>query len=90
MTAMPRTAGLDLAPPPGRDPGTQVQPLAAVRIRRCTFRRLIAVDRAGWRVYDVDCLYPDRTLPLPLGDLEAAIPICNACTASHVFRADED
>lgn len=89
MTAMPRTAGVDLAPPLGRDAETQAQPLAAVRIRRCTFRRLIAVDRASGRVYDVDCLFPDRKLPLPLGDLEAATPVCNACTASHIFRADE-
>ena len=90
MTAMPRTAGLDIAPPPRGEPGTQAQPLAAVRIRRCTFRRLIAVDRPGGRVYDVDCLYPERTLPLPIGDLETATPICNACTALHIFRADED
>jgi hypothetical protein len=61
-----------------------------MRIRRCTFRRLIAVDRASGRVYDVDCLYPDRTLPLPLGDLQTATPICNACSGSHIFRADED
>jgi len=90
MPALSGTADLVLAPPPGGDPGTQVRPLAAVRVRRCTFRRLIAVDRAIGRVYDVDCLYPDRTLPLPLGDLEAAMPICNACTGSHIFRADED
>ena len=90
MTALPRTADLDLAPPPVRDPGARSQPLAAVRIRRCTFRRLIAVDRASGRVYDVDCLYPDRAIPLPLGDVEAATPICNACTGSHIFRADED
>jgi hypothetical protein len=64
--------------------------MAAARIRRCTFRRLIAVDRVGGRVYDVDCLYPDRAVPLPLGDLDSAMPICNACTASHTFRADED
>jgi hypothetical protein len=89
MTAMPRTADLDRAPSPGPDAGTQARPLAAARIRRCTFRRLIAVDRAGGRVYDVDCLYPDRTLPLPLGDLEAATRVCNDCTASHIFRADE-
>ena len=87
---MPRIADLGVAPAPGADPGTQTQPLAAARIRRCTFRRLIAVDRPSGRLYDVDCLYPDRTLPLPLGDLEAAMPICNACTASHIFRADED
>lgn len=90
MTAMARSADLDLAPAPGGDPGTRAQPLAAVRIRRCTFRRLIAVDRASGRVYDVDCLFPNRTLPLPLGDLDAAMPICNACTAAHIFRADED
>jgi hypothetical protein len=90
MTALPRTADLGLAPAPGGDPATQARPMAAARVRRCTFRRLIAVDRAGGRVYDVDCLYPDRLLPLPLGDLEAAAPICNACTGSHIFRADED
>ena len=64
--------------------------LAPHRIRRCTFRRLIRVDHKGDRVYDVECLYPDRKLPIPLGDLEAAMPVCNACTASHIFRPDED
>jgi hypothetical protein len=64
--------------------------LAAVRIRRCTFRRLIAVDRRVERVYEAECLYPDRALPMPLGDLRTAMPICNTCTASHIFRADED
>jgi hypothetical protein len=64
--------------------------LAPHRIRRCTFRRLIQVDAKGDRVYDVECLYPDRKLPIPLGDLEAATPVCNACTAAHIFRADED
>jgi hypothetical protein len=64
--------------------------LAPHRIRRCTFRRMIRVDVKGDRVYDVECLYPDRKLPIPLGDLEAAMPVCNACTASHIFRPDED
>jgi len=64
--------------------------LATHRIRRCTYRRLIRVDLKGDRVYDVECLYPDRKLPIPLGDLEAAMPICNACTAAHIFRPDED
>ena len=90
MTAMLRTADPGFAPLPGGDPATHPQPMAAIRIRRCTFRRLIAVDGASGRAYDVDCLYPDRTLPLPLGDLHAATPICNACTGSHIFRADED
>ncbi len=64
--------------------------LAAVRIRRCTFRRLIAVDARDERIYEAECLDPDRALPMPLGDLRTAMPICNGCTALHVFRADED
>lgn len=64
--------------------------LAPHRIRRCTYRRLISLDRARERLYEVECLYPDRRLPIPLGDLESATPICNACTASHIFRPDED
>jgi hypothetical protein len=64
--------------------------LAAHRIRRCTFRRLIQVDVTGDRVYDVECLLPDRRRPLPLGDLDSATPICNACVAPHIFRPDED
>ena len=64
--------------------------LAAPRIKRCTFRRVTAVDRRSERTYDVDCLFPDRALPMPLGDLEGAMPICNACTAKGIFRADED
>lgn len=64
--------------------------LAPHRIKRCTFRRLISVDLGSERVYDVECLYPDRKVPIPLGDLEAATPICNACVAPHTFRPDED
>ena len=64
--------------------------LAAHRIRRCTFRRLIQLEIGRERATDVQCLYPDRRLPVPLGDLDSAIPICNACTAPHIFRPDED
>jgi hypothetical protein len=64
--------------------------LAAPRIKRCTFRRVTAVARQRQQTYDVDCLFPDRALPMPLGDLESAQPICNACTAAGIFRADED
>ena len=64
--------------------------LAPHRIKRCTFRRLIRVEPRGERRYDVECLYPDRKLAIPLGDLDAATPICNACTAAHIFRPDED
>ena len=64
--------------------------LAPHRIRRCTFRRLIRVEVPGQRVYDVECLLPDRKIPIPIGDLDTAIPVCNACTAGHIFRPDED
>ena len=64
--------------------------LAPHRIKRCTFRRLINVEAGTERVYDVECLFPDRLVPIPLGDLDAATPICNACTAPHIFRPDED
>jgi hypothetical protein len=64
--------------------------LAPHRIKRCTFRRLINVEVGNERVYDVECLFPDRKVPIPLGDLDAASPVCNACTAPHIFRPDED
>ena len=64
--------------------------LAPHRIRRCTFRRLIQVEARNERVYDVECLYPDRKVPIPIGDLETAMDVCNACTAAHIFRPDED
>lgn len=64
--------------------------LAAHRITRCTFRRLIQVDTGPQRIYEVECLYPERRVPIPLGDLESAFPICNTCTAAHIFRPDED
>jgi hypothetical protein len=39
--------------------------LAPHRIKRCTFRRLINVEMGAERVYDVECLYPDRKVPIP-------------------------
>lgn len=72
--------------PPDTDSGR----LAPHRIKRCTFRRIIRVDTVKERVYDVECLFPDRRVPMPLGDLEAATSICNACAAPHIFRPDED
>jgi hypothetical protein len=59
-------------------------------LRRCTYRRLIAVRKRPEALYEVACLYPDRQVPIPLGDLASARPICASCTASHIFRPDED
>ena len=64
--------------------------LAPHRIKRCNYRRLISLERPQERVYEVEFLYPDRKLPIPLGDLDSSLPICNACTAAHIFRPDED
>ncbi|MCJ7711716.1 MAG: hypothetical protein MUQ32_12905 [Chloroflexi bacterium] len=71
-------------------PDQDASRLAPHRIKRCTFRRLISLDRPRERIYEVECLYPDRKVPVPLGDLDTSLPICNACTAAHIFRADED
>jgi hypothetical protein len=65
-------------------------PHEAPRIRRCTFRRLSRVEIAKESAYDVSCLYPDRRLPLPLGDLESSAAVCATCAAEHIFRPDED
>ena len=79
--ALPLTAAS-----PDADPSR----LAPHRIRRCTYRRLISVELRRERIYDVECLFPDRKVPIPLGDLDTALGICNACTAPHIFRPDED
>ncbi len=77
---------------PQAAPETSAPPAQAAdgHIRRCTFRRLVKIQSRPAPLYDVECLYPDRLLPIPLGDLESARPICNACTARPVFRPDED
>lgn len=63
---------------------------AAPRIRRCTYRRLSRVSSGATPMYDVSCLYPDRRLALPLGDITSSLPICAECSAGHIFRPDED
>ena len=83
--AVPLPAAIT-AESPDNDPAR----LAPHRIKRCTYRRLVSLDRARERIYEVECLFPDRKVPVPLGDLDAAMPVCNACTAAHIFRPDED
>ena len=78
------------APTSTQSPESDPSRLAPHRIKRCTYRRLISLDRARERIYEVECLYPDRKVPIPLGDLDSAMPICNACAAAHIFRPDED
>lgn len=63
------------------------------RLRRCTFRRIDCVEALPGRVslpsYEVMCLYVDRDAPLALGDIATARPICEACSATGIFRPDE-
>ena len=63
------------------------------RLRRCTFRRIDHVSalpgRSSQTSYEVMCLYGGDE-PLALGDLSAARPVCESCTASGIFRPDED
>ncbi len=65
-------------------------PLEAPRIRRCTFRRLSRISAGPDSGCEASCLYPDRRVPLPLGHFETSMSICEACTASHIFRPDDD
>lgn len=64
------------------------------RLRRCTFRRIDRVEalpgRVSLPVYEVMCLYRGLRSPMALGQVEEARPVCEACTASGIFRPDED
>jgi hypothetical protein len=57
------------------------------RIRRCSVRHVTILPGGS---VQVDCLLGGREHPLPLGTMDEARPICKACTATTVWRADED
>jgi hypothetical protein len=65
----------------------------AGRLRRCTFRRIDRVDALPGRAvavsYEVECLYGGAGEAVSLGDVDSARPICEACTATGIFRPDE-
>jgi hypothetical protein len=92
--AAPATAPLVGVPVPlGDEPAPDaITPVG--RLRRCTFRRVDRVESLPQRTelptYEAMCLYVDRDEPLSLGDVEEAQPICDACTATGIFRPDED
>ena len=55
--------------------------------------RLHILDTMGIAVdspEQVDCLLGGPQYPLPLGTMDEARPVCNACTARSVWREDED
>ena len=59
------------------------------RIRRCTVRHVAIVPGREKALVQVDCLLGGRDFPLPLGTMDEARSICNACTARSVWREDE-
>lgn len=59
------------------------------RIRRCSVRHVTILPTRPASV-QVDCLLGGPQHPLPLGTMDDARPICNACTARSVWREDED
>jgi hypothetical protein len=60
------------------------------RIRRCRVRHVTIVPGSNGALVQVMCLLGGVDHPLPLGTMDEARPICNACTARTVWRADED
>ena len=66
-----------------------IEAVALPKFRRCTFRRLDATKVSRSLVmYDAQCLYPEREMPL--GNLAAANAICASCTNPGIFRPDAD
>ena len=60
------------------------------RIRRCRVRHVSVLPGPAGGLVQVDCLLGGVDHPLPLGTMDEARPICNACTATTVWRVDED
>jgi hypothetical protein len=70
--------------------GEERRPVArSGRIRRCSVRHVSIVAGQPTSV-QVDCLLGGVEQALPLGTMDEARPICNACTARSVWREDED
>ncbi len=60
------------------------------RIRRCRVRHVSILPAGVGPRVQVDCLLGGNEHPLPLGTLDEAREICNACTATTIWRIDED
>ena len=63
--------------------------LRSGQIRRCSVRHVSIVPGKTSAV-EVTCLLGGTDRPLPLGNMDEARPICNACTARSIWREDED
>ena len=73
-----------------RDAPQRIPIPRAGQIRRCSVRHVAIVPVPGGREAQVSCVLGGRDRPLPLGTFDEARPICNACTAKGIWRADED
>jgi len=62
----------------------------AGRIRRCRVRHVSIVATAGQAEVQVECHLGGAEYSLMLGSMDEARAICNACTATTIWRADED
>ena len=72
------------------DGGQERRPIPrSGRIRRCSVRHVSIVPGDPATV-EVACLLGGVDYPLPLGSMDEARAICNACTARSVWREDED
>ena len=72
------------------DGGTERRPIPrSGRIRRCSVRH-VSIIPGDPATVQVDCLLGGPQYPLPLGTMDEARPVCNACTARSVWREDED
>lgn len=60
------------------------------RIRRCRVRHVRIVPGERRPAVEVECQLGGPDHALPLGSMDEARLICNACTATTVWRADED
>ena len=60
------------------------------RIRRCRVRHVSILPAGSRPRVQVDCLLGGIDHPLPLGTMDEAREICNACTATTIWRVDED
>jgi hypothetical protein len=72
------------------EPSTRTPIPRQGRIRRCRVRHVLILPAADGSRVEVDCLLGGAEHPLPLGTMDEARAICNACTATTIWRADED
>ena len=72
------------------EPSTRTPIPRQGRIRRCRVRHVSIQPAGDGPRVQVDCLLGGLEHPLPLGTMDEALAICNAGTATTIWRVDED